>query len=350
LQNTIDDEVEPDVGLTGGAIGFFEEHPSLLPAQKIAQKEGVEIVEILGHGGYGIIYHVRKGNTDLALKVAQLKHTNFFTNSLHHEAELMDELSKSHSGILSIVSHGIIDDREYILMPKVDPIVPRNSRDVVSLEEALDVTIQVANAIKYCHEQGVEHRDVSRGNIGRLEGRVVLFDFGIAQRKRFFDDPDLFGIGHMSSEITFAFKEGYTPPQALEGKTRFGEYDTYALGVLLYKLATGFCPVSSDPDLIREDISRQKEFELFEDRFKKLGPNMRAYLFNALHVGVPHSIRGNVLSKNLVAIQGIDYIVQKAIHQYPQHRYRSSNDLLGDLVVFQESRENQLDISVPNIF
>ena len=63
---------------------------------------------------------------------------------------------------------------------------------------------------------------------------------------------------------------------------------------------------------------------------------MVAYLFNALHLDVPHSIRGDVLSKNLVALQGIDYIVQKAIHQDPEHRYKSSNDLLVDLGIFQQ--------------
>jgi nucleotide-binding universal stress UspA family protein len=94
----------------------------------------------------------------------------------------------------------------------------------------------LADALHSIHEQGVVHHDVKPENaIVRADGTVVLVDFGFARHERF---PDLLG-----EEMHFAAgSAAYVSPEQLQNDRSDARSDLFALGVLLYELATGRQP------------------------------------------------------------------------------------------------------------
>ena len=101
----------------------------------------------------------------------------------------------------------------------------------LSLEEVLDIALQLCTILEYLHRQGqpVIFRDLKPANVMRTpEGRIVLIDFGIA---RYF-------TGGQASDTSPLGSMGYTPPEQYLGQSDTRS-DLYALGATLYTLLTG---------------------------------------------------------------------------------------------------------------
>src|SRR5579883_1367556 len=146
----------------------------------------LEILEMLGQGGMGVVYKARQKNLDrvVALKVLSphLSEDPEFVERFVREAKALAQLS--HPCIVGIYDSGIHDRVPYLVMEYVDGTPLRTllaSRKLPS-SRVLEVIPQICDALHYAHAKGVVHRDIKPENIlVDREGRVKIADFGLAK-------------------------------------------------------------------------------------------------------------------------------------------------------------------------
>jgi uncharacterized Tic20 family protein len=215
--------------------------PPAIPALQPAFP-GLELVELIGQGGMGAVYRVRRraDGAALALKVVSTDGPDgeAFAARFLREAEALRRLS--HPGIVAIRDAGRAGSWCWLLM---DLIEGANLRQVVatgalSPDQALALVPPLCSALQYAHDQGVVHRDLKPENILiDAQGQPHLVDFGLAK---------LTAPGYESLTATGAALGTlhYMAPEQVEGARQIDHRaDIYALGVIIYELLTGRLPL-----------------------------------------------------------------------------------------------------------
>jgi eukaryotic-like serine/threonine-protein kinase len=197
----------------------------------------------IGRGGAAIVYLAedRKHRRGVAIKVlkpelAQAIGAERFLREIEMAARL------SHPNILPLYDSGAGDGLLYYVMPFVEgeSLRERLDRDKqLSLEDAIQVTGQVANALAYAHLQGVVHRDIKPANILLHAGQAMVSDFGIARAI----GP---AAGDRLTETGLAVgTPAYMSPEQASGADEVdARTDVYALGCVLYEMLAGAPPFS----------------------------------------------------------------------------------------------------------
>ena len=159
-------------------------------------------------------------------------------NRFLQEFEVIAELDNPN--IVRIHDLGIGDDHAYIAMeyfPAGD--LRTRIRAGMDADEALDVTRQIAGALKSMHAVGILHRDLKPGNIMlREDGSIALIDFGLAKRLRL--RAEITGTGEIFGTPY------YMSPEQGHGRDTDERSDLYSLGVILYEMLTGEKPYTAD--------------------------------------------------------------------------------------------------------
>lgn len=195
----------------------------------------------LGEGGMAIVY---KGfqeslNRNVAIKVlrAELAQDPEFITRFQREAQAVAKLN--HPNILHVYDAGVAYGVYYIVMDYVDGGSLRDliARGPLSVERAVSIAAQLADALDYAHRQNVVHRDVKPANVLLAhDGRPLLTDFGIA---RLLDEKGLTRTG------TSMGTPEYMAPEQVQGQPTDPRTDIYSLGLVLYEMLAGWVPFST---------------------------------------------------------------------------------------------------------
>lgn len=201
-----------------------------------------QIHESVGRGGMATVYRARDRRTDqeVAIKFISpaLAETEQFIRRFRREVNVVARLD--HPNIVPILDYGEQDGYAYQVMPflKVGSLSDRIEQGPISLEVGSGLLDQVATALAYAHQHGVVHRDVKPSNILLdPEGNALLADFGMAR------------LVETTESLTGSAVIGtpaYMAPEQVQGGTVDGRSDQYALGVILFQLATGSLPYSAN--------------------------------------------------------------------------------------------------------
>ncbi|MBA2684689.1 MAG: protein kinase [Gemmatimonadaceae bacterium] len=147
----------------------------------------------------------------------------------------------SHPHILALYDSGETPDH---LLYYVMPFIPGESlrarldrEQQLSVDEAVQITIEVASALDYAHRNGIVHRDIKPENILLDDGHAIVADFGIAHAVSAMGDEKLTQTG-----ITLGTPTYMSPEQAMGEKDIDGRSDVYALGCVLYEMIAGTPP------------------------------------------------------------------------------------------------------------
>lgn len=202
---------------------------------------GYHLQRLLGRGGTAAVYlAVRdRDGCELALKL--------MSPTLAQEADRRERFLREarlgadmvHPHIVAIHEVGLAQGLPYIAMTYYpDGDLRTRLKQGVSLQEALRITRDVAQALEYAHGRGCRHRDIKPDNILLREGRAVLADFGMATVAGGAGKDVMDGGGSPQ----------YMSPEQARGQSLDDTTDFYSLGVVLYEMLSGRLPyVATDP-------------------------------------------------------------------------------------------------------
>jgi Tol biopolymer transport system component len=207
-----------------------------------------EIVAPLGAGGMGEVYRARDTRLDrqVAIKVLpeDLAGSPEFRTRLEREARAASALNHPHICTLHDVGHQ--SGTDYLVMELVEgeTLAARIARGPLPPVEVLRYGIEIADALDRAHRAGIVHRDLKPGNIMIAKSGVKLLDFGLARQTAPGPAPgSLSQTPTMSHPLTAqgsvvgTFQ--YMAPEQLEGQEADARSDLFALGAVLYEMATG---------------------------------------------------------------------------------------------------------------
>jgi serine/threonine protein kinase len=207
-----------------------------------------QLQEVLGIGGTAEVYQARDAviNRDVAVKVLPLALAAdpSYVERFRNEAQAVGALN--HPNIVPIHHFGEQGPYLYLVMPLMkESLRDRLLRGApLSVEEAVQIAVQILSGLGAAHAQGVVHRDVKPENILLDENGVAkLTDFGIARRitiQRASGGPTLAGTG-----LPVGTPQ-YMAPEQLRGEDLDQRADIYALGSVLYEMLTGLPPHIAD--------------------------------------------------------------------------------------------------------
>ena len=226
----------------------------------IGQKFGrYEIRNFLGAGGMGEVYAAFDTNLErlVALKILLAKHVRDSTNLTRFRQEALSASALNHPHILTVYDVGISNDQHFIAMELVDGETLRNwlQQKKFDIKEALDIGIQVADALVAAHQANVIHRDIKPENIMLRGGEYVkLLDFGLAKVA----NPAKKSMVETTPGTIMGTPLYMSPEQAL-GDAVDVRTDIWSLGVVLYEMVTGYLPFggSNIAEVTRAILTRQ---------------------------------------------------------------------------------------------
>jgi serine/threonine protein kinase len=145
-----------------------------------------EVIALLGAGGMGEVYHARDSRLErtVAIKILPPDKVGDADRVRRFMQEARTASALNHPNIVTIHDIAAEGDRQYLVMEFVngrtlDQVIPRRG---LRLPAALDIAIQIADALAAAGAAGVIHRDLKPGNVMVTEsGLVKVLDFGLAK-------------------------------------------------------------------------------------------------------------------------------------------------------------------------
>ncbi len=214
-----------------------------------------EVLAPLGAGGMGEVYRAKdtRLGREVAVKVLpqHLSDNADIRTRFEREAKTISALN--HPNICTLFDVGREGDIDYLVMELVegDTLAARLTRGALPTPELLRIGAQIADALDRAHRAGVVHRDLKPGNIMLTRSGAKLMDFGLARATAGGGPVSASGVtmaaltqtapgaSPLTAEGTLVGTFQYMAPEQLEGGDADARSDIWALGCVLYEMATG---------------------------------------------------------------------------------------------------------------
>jgi serine/threonine protein kinase len=235
----------------------FLEAPAVLPGDDTRVTRSLEgqrigpyrIASRIGAGGMGEVYQARDTtlNRPVAIKVLLPAIANDPDRLARFRREAQVLASLNHPHIAQIHGFEDADGVQALAMELIEgpTLADRIVSGAISINEALAIASQIADALEAAHEQGIIHRDLKPANIKvREDGTVKVLDFGLAKG---LDVPSSAGVDVMHSPTLSAHASetglilgtaAYMSPEQARGKAVDRRADLWAFGCVLYEMLT----------------------------------------------------------------------------------------------------------------
>jgi len=273
--------------------------PDLLDRLSTALADRYTIERELGRGGMAVVYlaHDQKLDRPVALKVLRPElAASLGGDRFLREIEIAAKLA--HPNILALHDCGEADGILYYVMPYVEGESLRdwlNREKQLPVEDAIQVTREVGDALSYAHSMGVIHRDIKPENILFQAGHAVVADFGIARAVSAASGERLTETG-----LAIGTPAYMSPEQAAGVKEIDARTDIYSLGCLLYEMIGGEPPFT--------------------------GPTPQAVLARHSMEQVP-----SLTIIRPAAPENVQRAIEKALGKQPADRYRTAEKFIEAL-------------------
>ncbi|GKU29325.1 protein kinase domain-containing protein [Clostridium folliculivorans] len=299
---------------------------------------GYEVQEVIGTGGFGRVYKAIKF-TGQDKYYAAIKHISVPSEEQYNDIlssmggnykaaenyfeEMLDDIKseintlfslskKNNKNIVTYYDHDIIKNSNplryeiVIRMEYLTPVSKYIKKNDVTIEDVINLGIDIGSAIEICHSQGIIHRDVKDDNIFINEdGNFKLGDFGIS--KVLLDTKQ--AISMKGTPIFMA-------PEVIKREKYDNTVDIYSLGIILYKLLN-YNRIPFLPPYPEHFTSKDIEDAIYNKR-----------------------LSGCAMEPPINASYGLDKVILKACDKY-ENRYKNVSELISDLVQIKKLMPNE---------
>jgi serine/threonine-protein kinase len=273
------------------------------------------LIEKIGEGGMGVVYKAL--DTRLEREVALKFLPEEFANEPDRLARFIREAKTiaalNHPNIVGIHS---VEEEGGVRFITMELVRGRTLKEVIPRKglptgELLALAVPMVEAVSVAHEQGITHRDLKPDNIMVTpDGRVKILDLGLAMAKPL--EPVT-----TRSEVTTSIDEtglmigtaAYMSPEQIEGRRLDHRSDIFALGVILYEMATGQRPFRGTSSL--EVIS-----------------------------SILHDTPPPLSDLNLLHSHELDRVVRHSLVKDRERRYQTAKDVRNDLDELKREMES----------
>ena len=204
------------------------------------------ISEIIGRGGWSIVYRGTHTGLNMPVAIKMLKHDMAmnpeFAERFHNEAKIVAKLN--HRNIVKVFDieelfRTIFIIMEYLEGEPLDYTLRSSPR--LSIPKVLDILLQVCTGLDYAHKQGIIHQDVKPANVFlQSDGRAKIVDFGLSCPPGTID-------------FSLPGTVYYMSPEQIEGESVDERTDIYSFGIMAYEMITGRRPYpDDDPGILME--------------------------------------------------------------------------------------------------
>jgi serine/threonine protein kinase/tetratricopeptide (TPR) repeat protein len=265
-----------------------------------------KILDKIGEGGMGVVYKAEDLNLQriVALKFLPSNVVTSDGAKARFLCEARAAAALQHSNICTVHEVGEADGQPFIAMAFVDgeELSDEIEKGPLELDKLVDVATQIARGLEEAHGKGVVHRDIKPANIMLASGgHAVLMDFGLAQLNS--------AKSKLTREGTTMGTSAYMSPEQTTGDEVDHRSDIWALGVLLYEMATGQLP-------FRGHYEQAVLYSIL---------NESPELLSAMREGVPAELQ-RIVSKCLAKDCGV--------------RYQNAADLIADLNTLKRASDS----------
>jgi tetratricopeptide (TPR) repeat protein/predicted Ser/Thr protein kinase len=254
------------------------------------------IIDKIGAGGMGVVYKAEdtRLKRTVALKFLPPRFLADAEARARFEQEAQSASALNHPNITTIYEIDEADGRCFIAMEYVDgkSIKALVAEGALSLDDVMDISIQIGKGVDAAHAKGVVHRDIKSDNIMvGTDGTVKIMDFGLAKLR---------GATRLTREGTTVGTLQYMSPEQLQAMGVDRRSDIFSVGVVLYEMTTGRLPFTGD-----------YEEAIIHSILNETPEPMARY-----KADVP---------------EGLQRIVDKALAKDREERYQHADEMVADL-------------------
>ena len=261
------------------------------------------IHSIVGKGGMAVVYKGKKieTNEDVAIKMLKEEYLDNqdFINMFEKEAQISKVVD--HKNVVKTIDVGIDKGCPYMVMEFVHGRTLKdyiNMKGVLTEKEAVNIALQVCDALTCAHEKKMVHRDIKSQNILiSKDGLVKVADFGIAKMTT--SATMTMGGSNVLGSVH------YMSPEQAMGNVVDKTTDIYSLGIVMYEMLTGTLPFKGDTPV--------------------------TIALKHVNEKLPSPI-----AKNHNMTKALDKIITKAASRLKDNRYKSAEELKHDLKMSAE--------------
>lgn len=196
------------------------------------------IIEHVGQGGMGVVYKAEdtKLKRDVAIKFLPPQIASGEEERQRFRNEAQAAAGLNHPNIATIYAIEEVDDEIFIVMEYIEgrELKETISSEHLSVNEVVDIAIQIGEGLKVAHERGIVHRDIKSSNIMITpKGQVKIMDFGLAR---------VHGGPQLTKDNTTLGTAPYMSPEQTRGEPVDHRADIWSFGVVIYEMLTGQHP------------------------------------------------------------------------------------------------------------